>query len=244
MRKLIGALAAALLVPAALAATPAPETAVETLYVHAAPSVPLLATPSPTAVVIRELAPGDALTVVGREAGFVNVQAADGIRGWLSETDLSATPPPAARVAELEQEVSRLGAELAAAKQALATSETRLRQARQAAAGARESGAEAATALQGENAALREDLARALADAEALESRLAAIEADRQAALDAAELLAATQPPDDTRTGATALTRQVAAGLGMAILLTLLGAWLGHARARRRLRRRYHGLEL
>ena len=92
------------------------NAAVETLYVKAQPSVALTAAPAPDAVTVRRLTPGDALTVVGRQPGFVNVQLADGVQGWLRDADVTNTAPPAQRVATLEQESAELRRQLAAAQ--------------------------------------------------------------------------------------------------------------------------------
>lgn len=246
MRKLLGVFAMALLFPAnSLAAeAPAATPAVETLYVRAEPSAALLATPSTTAVVIRELTPGDAVTVLGRQAGFVNVQAADGVQGWLSETSLTGVLPPAVHVAQLEQEIAGLRKELAAVRASLERSEARLRAAQTAAANARESGADTSAALKSENDALQERLAAATAEVSGLKARLEDIETEQQIARDAAELLAARQPPEDSAASARFSNAELAAGLAVALGLAVMGAWFGTASARRRLRRRYHGLEL
>lgn len=254
MRKFTGVIAMALLMallfststPAAespVTAVPAASSPPETLYVRIEPSVALLAMPSDTATPAGELAPGDAVTVLGRQAGFVNVRAG-GVQGWLRETELTSVAPPAARVAELEQELSRLRAELATARDALDAAEARLRQAREAAANARASGADASAALQAENTALREQLAAAGNEVSRLKARLAEIETNREVAREAAQLLAAQQPAEGSIESPRFSRVEIGAGLAAAIGLPLLGVWFGISIARRRLRRRYHGLEL
>lgn len=244
MRNLVGAFVIALLCAVNVHAAGTPPATPEILYLRAQPSIPLFPAPSATAVPVRQMTPGVAVTVLGREAGFVNVRAPDGVQGWLRETDLTGVAPPGARVPELEREAARLRGDLAAAQEALRASEARLRQARQATASARESGADASAALEAENTALREQLAAANAEAAQIRARLAQIETEREAAREAAALLAARQPPADSSGIARFSGIELAAGAGGAIGVALLGAWLGAVTARRRLRRRYHGLEL
>lgn len=226
--------------PAATGETPA----VETLYLRAQPSTALLATPAATAAAIRQLTPGDAVTVLGREAGFVNVQAADGVQGWLRETDLTSVAPAAMRVAELEREAARLREDLAGARDSLEATEARLRQARQATASARENGADESAALEAETADLRAKLAVATDEIARLEAQLTQIATDRQAAREAAELLAARQPAEDSLDASRFSNIELAVGAAAALGLALLGVWFGTATARRKMRRRYHGLEL
>lgn len=251
MRNLAGAFVVALLlftfdVQAAetAPATAAPAAATETLYLRAQASIPLLATPSATAVAVRQMTPGDAVTVLGRQAGFVNVQAADGVQGWLRETDLTAVAPPTARVAELEREADRLRGELASTQDSLDAAEGRLRQARQAAASARESGADQSATLQAENTGLREQLATAADEISRLETRLTEIETAQRVARESAELLASRQPPEESLVSSRFSNLELIAGAAAALGLVLFGVWFGTASARRRLRRRYHGLEL
>lgn len=214
--------------------------AAEALYVRAQPTVPLLVSPSPEAVVVRRLAPGDPLGVLGRENGFVNVQTADGVTGWMRETELTAIAPPAARVAELERELASLRSQLAETQSALQNAQARLRQAQLAANDARASEADELAALTAERDRLQQTLAERDTALQALHNRVAELEMAREAARLLAEQRG--REPSGISSARTPLELGLAgaAGLGLA----LLGAWFGNAIARRRLRHRYHGLEL
>lgn len=238
MSRSIGALFVALLL------MPVAQAAVETAYVRAQPAVPLFSTPSADAVVIRQLTPGDALVVLARQPGFVNVQLADGVQGWVRDTDQTASAPGGARVAALEEETVRLGADLATARSELATAQARLRQAQQATASARDSGADQAAALQAERDRLQEQLAAAETSLGRLRNRVAELEMAQQMNQDAARLLASRQPEEAGGSAARFAARDIAVAAILAVGIALLGAWFGMLNARRRLSRRYHGLEL
>ena len=233
MRILPAILAIALLLPSTS------WSAEETLYLRTQPSIPLLSSTAADATVLRRLAPGEAARVLGRQAGFVNVDVA-GARGWLRETDLTAIPPPGVRVAELEGQVDKLGSELAASQAALRAAEAEARQARATASAARNAGADEAAGLAEERDALQQALSTSQAELAALRTQLAELEM----AQDAQRLLAQQQPTTAPGAKTRFSLNELALGAAIGLLLAVFGAWLGTANARRRLRRRYHGLEL
>lgn len=211
----------------------------ESLYVRAQPAVALLSTPSAEAVIVRRLTPGDSVTVLGREAGFVNVQAGP-VAGWMRETDLTAAVPPTQRVAQLETELADVRRQLSVAGNTLRNAQAELQQARQSAAAARDSGADRAAEILAERDTLKTTLAAAQAQIETLSTRLAELEMAREAA----QLLAEQQPATiDRYRGRFSNQELLSAALG-AVFFALLGMWLGTMRWQRRLRQRYHGLEL
>lgn len=216
------------------------QPAVEILFVRPQPSVPMLSTPAANGIVVRQLSPGDRVTVLGRQAGFVNVQAADGVQGWLGETALTRAAPPAARVTELEQDLEQLRGELAAAQGRLRTTQARLRQAEESAAAARASGSDRSAQLEAAN----RDLQSALDAATARAQRLEADAAQLRLAQQAAQLLAARQPTGAALESSRFSRAELASAAAAALALVLAGAWFGAARTRRRLRQRYHGMEL
>jgi len=216
------------------------QAADETLYVRAQPSVALLSAPAADAVITHRLAPGDAVTVLGREAGFVNVQTGGDILGWMRETDLTAVVPAAQSVGQLENQAGELRRQLAAAQNALRTAQAELQQARQAAAAARSSGTNETAALTAERDALRQALDASSAELEPLRTRLAELEM----AQDAAQLLAQRQPAGHRVMQNRFSPKELAITGIIAALLLLSGVWLGISTSRRRLRQRYHGLDL
>lgn len=238
MSRLTGALCLALLLSAAVQAAP------ETVYVRALPSVPLLSSPSADAIVVRRLTPGDALVVVGRQPGYVNVQLADAVQGWLQESNITTSAPPAARVTELEQALADGRAALATAQTQLTATQAQLRQAQQAASAARTSGAGRAEALEAENEQLRSQLAAAETELAGLRARVAELEMAQQMSQDAARLLAARKPVSADAPARRFTVGEIALAAGAVAILALLTGWLGYGSARRRLRQRYHGLDL
>lgn len=236
MRSTMGILMLGLMLSATVSA------ADETLYVRAQPSVGLFTTPAADAVIVRQLTPGDPVTVINRQGGFVNVRVDSGVEGWLRETDLTAVVPATRRVGELEAEVNDLRRQLAAAQSTLRTTQNELRQARNVASAASDSESEQIGTLTAERGRLEAELATAQAEAEAvaLQERVTELEM----AQSAARLLAERQPATNSLAGNRYSTSELAIAGFAALVLTLLGTWLGTASARRRLRRRYHGLEL
>ncbi|MBW3566671.1 MAG: TIGR04211 family SH3 domain-containing protein [Proteobacteria bacterium] len=234
MRSTMGILMLGLMLSATVSA------ADETLYVRAQPSVGLFTTPAADAVIVRQLTPGDPVTVINRQGGFVNVRVDSGVEGWLRETDLTAVVPATRRVGELEAEVNDLRRQLAAAQSTLRTTQNELRQARNVASAASDSESEQIGTLTAERGRLEAELATAQAEAVALQERVTELEM----AQSAARLLAERQPATNSLAGNRYSTSELAIAGFAALVLTLLGTWLGTASARRRLRRRYHGLEL
>lgn len=211
----------------------------ETLYVRARPVVPLLAAPQAAAAPVRQLPPGEAVTVLGRSAGFVNVRLADGTLGWLQETDLSAAVPASQRLVQLEGDNARLQQELAAAKAAARRAEERQRQAEAAVASARADGADTTAELVAERDRLAGQLAARDAELTELTSQLAELEM----AQEATKLLAA-QRAESAAQGPELSARQAVVLGATGLALAVLAAWAGASNARRRIRRRYHGIEL
>lgn len=212
----------------------------ETLYVRAQPSVALLSSPALEATVTRRLTPGDSISVLSRDTGYVQVQTADGTQGWLRESDVTDTVPPAQRVAALEQETAGLQRQLAAAQNSLRSTQAELRQARQAAETARDAGQGKAADLESENLALQETLATRQQEIDRLQQRVAELEM----AQEASRLLTATRPTVSESIARRYSAREMLAFAGSGVLLAMLGMWAGSSASRRRLRRRYNGLEL
>jgi hypothetical protein len=237
MRILLSILGTALLLNSA-------QAAVETLYVQAQPVVALTSTPSPDAVIVRRLTPGDPLIVVGRQPGFVHVQLADGVQGWLRDSDVTAAAPPIQRIAVLERENTQLRQQLATAQDELRGAQARLRQAQQAATTARESGAGEAAALETERDSLRARLATREVEVTQLQTRVAELEMAQQMAQDAARLLATRETHNPGSDAARFSRNELIGAAAVALGLALSGAWFGMSAARRRLRQRYHGLDL
>lgn len=237
MRSTMGILMLGLVLSAAVSA------AEETLYVRTQPSVGLFTTPAADAVIVRRLTPGDPVTVITRQDGFVNVRAGAGIEGWLRETDLTAVVPATQRVGQLETEVNNLRQQLATAQSTLRTTQAELRQAKNAAAAASAANASESDEIRiltAERDRLEAELTTSRAEAVALQERASEL----QMAQSAARLLAEQQPATRSLAGNRYSTSELAAAGFAALVLTLLGTWLGTVSARRRLRRRYHGLEL
>lgn len=220
------------------------QAAVETLYVRAQPTVALIATPAPGAVTVRQLTPGDALTVVGRQPGFVNVELADGVQGWLRDADVTATAPQAPRIAALETESAALRQQLAGAQEELRNAQARLRRAEQATAAARESGAGEAATLEAQRDRLQEQLTARDAELGKLRDRVAELEMAQQMAQDAARLLATREAQQPSAKASRFSRNELIGGAAAALALVLAGIWFGTTAARRRLRQRYHGLDL
>lgn len=234
MRSTVGILMLGLVVSAAT------NAAEETLYIRAQPSVGLFTTPAADAVIVRRLTPGDPVTVQTRQAGFVNVRIGAGIEGWLRETDLTAVVPATQRVGQLETEVNKLRQQLATAQSTLLTTRGALRQAQSSAAVANASDSDEIRTLTADRGRLAAELSTSQSEVATLQKKVTELEM----AQSAARLLAEQQPA--TRSlGGNWYSTSVLASAGIAALaLTLLGTWLGTVTARRRLRRRYHGLEL
>ena len=233
MRIWIGILLVLLLAPAA-------QSAEETLYVRAQPSVAVLSTPAAEAAIVRRLTPGDSVAVLGRQAGFVHVRINDTTQGWMRETDLTAVAPPAQRVAQLEGQVDELRQQRDAAQASLRRAQGELQQAQQAVAAARDSGANETSALQTQRDALQQSLAASEAELASLRTRVAELEMAREAA----ELLAEQQPAATDFSQQRFSRTELAIAAVAALLLAFAGMWLGRSSSRRRLRQRYHGLEL
>lgn len=236
MRTWIGVLLVLLLAPAA-------QSAEETLYVRAQASVAVLSTPAAEATIVRRLTPGDSVAVLGREAGFVHVRVNDTTQGWMRETDLTAVAPPAQRVAQLEGQVDELRQQRDAAQASLRRAQSELQQAQQAqqaAAAARNSGADETSALQAERDALQQSLAASNAELASLRTRVAELEMAREAA----ELLAEQQPAAADFGQQRFSRTELVIAAATALLLAFAGIWVGMSSSRRRLRQRYHGLEL
>ena len=212
----------------------------ETLYVRAQASVGLFTTPAADAVITRRLTPGDPVTVINRQGGFVNVEVESGVQGWLRETDLTAVAPASRQVTELETQVENLRQQLAAAQADLRTAQNELRQARNAASAASSSESGEIAALTTERDRLAAELETTRAEVVTLRERVTELEM----AQSAARLLAEHQPAAASLKGRRYSAAELAAAGVAALLLALLGTWFGTASARRRLRRRYHGLEL
>lgn len=222
-----------------LCCAPLAQSADEVLYVRAQAAIPLLSGPAAEAVVLRRLAPGDRLTVVSRQPGFVEVAMPDGASGWMRETDVTAVAPPAVRVSSLETEVDQLRRELATAQANLRNAQGELQQARAAANSARTAGAGEIDVLRAERDRLQQALDARNLEFTQLTARVAELEMAQQAARLLAERKTAA-PADRLHLPAM----QWALAVLAAFALVLLGAWYGRANARRRLRQRYHGLEL
>lgn len=221
-------------------AMPGPlHAAEETLYVRARPSVPLLPAPNATAVPSRQLTPGQAVAVLGRETGFVNVRLQDGGTGWLEEADLTGVVPAAARLAAAEQQIASLERQLGEARNAAADIQARLRRAERNTLAARESGADEVAALAAERDRLQAALKTRDNELAELGRKLSQLEMAREAA----RLLAAQQVEAATVARSYSMLEIVSAA-GAAAALTLLGLWLGASGTRRRIRRRFNGLEL
>lgn len=212
----------------------------ETMYLRAQPSVALLSSPALEAPVTRRLTPGDSVSVLLRENGFAQVQTGDGAQGWLREADLTSTAPPAQRVAALEQENAELLRQLTASRNSLRNAQAELRQVRQSAEAVREAGQGKATDLETENAALQAALALRQQDMEKLQRRLTELEM----AEEARRLLTTARPAISETLIRRYSTPELLAVAAFGGLLALLGLWTGMRASRRRLRRRYHGLEL
>ena len=216
------------------------QAAEETLFLRAQATIPLLSTAGADATILRRLTPGESVQVVMRQGGMVNVTLADGTQGWLRETDLTAVAPPAARLATLEAQLDELRAQLAASQVTLRDTQTQLRRAQAAASSAQDAGASETAEL----AAERDRLARALEENRAALATTRSRLAELEMAQEAQRLLANTRPETESDLSSRFETREVLFAGVLALILALGGAWLGSSAVHRRLRQRYHGLEL
>lgn len=233
MRTWIGILLALLIAPVVQAAE-------EALYVRAQATIAVLSTPAADATIVRRLAPGDSVGVLGREGGFVHVQINETTQGWMRETDLTAVAPPAQRIAELEGQADELRQQRDAAQASLRRAQADLQQARQSIAAAQDSGADEAAQLLAERDALQQSLTASTAELSELRARNAEQEMARQAA----ELIAEQQPASTNFSEQRFSRVELAIAAAAALLLAFAGIWIGTSASRRRLRQRYHGLEL
>lgn len=233
MRTWIGILLVLLLAPIA-------HSAEETQYVRAQASVAVLSTPAAEATIVRRLTPGDSVTVLGREAGFINVRVNDATQGWMRETDLTAVAPPAQRFAQLEGQADELRQQRDAAQAALRKAQFELQQAQQLVATARNSGANEAATLLAERDSLQQTLDARNAELATMRTRIVELEMAREAA----ELLAEQQPAARGFSQQRFSRAELVIAAGAALLLVFAGMWAGGSSSRRRLRQRYHGLEL
>ncbi len=64
--------------------------------------------------IIGGVSTGDAVDILGRTEGWTRVQLPDGKAGWIPEGYLQPEPPPTVRLAQLEDDVTSLRAQLEA----------------------------------------------------------------------------------------------------------------------------------
>lgn len=84
----------------------------ETVYVTDVLRVGLRSAPGSGEAPLTVVTSGTALTVLERQGGQAQVRTADGIEGWLSESYLTAEVPARLRLERMEQERTKLRAEL------------------------------------------------------------------------------------------------------------------------------------
>jgi SH3 domain protein len=114
-----------LVLGASLAAFAEGET--ETAYVTDSLRLGLHASATTSDRAFENLVSGTVLEVLERNSNYARVRLADGREGWVKAMYLVTTKPAAARVLELEAEMSALHASAAAAKTAQATAEHELK---------------------------------------------------------------------------------------------------------------------
>lgn len=217
----------------------------EAMFVKPA-NMNLLAAPAPDALAAGQVSPGDRVTVLERQAGFVNVQAGDGTQGWLAEDHLTVSPPADIRVAELEEEnsglqeqLSQLNEQINQLRTQLNRAQSQARNAETALNSAQNNSGERIAELEAANGKLKKSMLGAEAETQALLERVAQLEM----AQGASRLLAESQNAvDESRHVWDWQATGVASGIGIALLL--IGGIGGAQWNVRRLRRRYHGLEL
>jgi hypothetical protein len=109
--------------PVLLLASAAPATQAETRYVIEQVVVSMTSAPDSTGERIASIRSGDHVEVIDLQGDEVHVHLANGAEGWVKASYLSSDPPMKVRLTErtaevekLKQDVSRLNAELAAAR--------------------------------------------------------------------------------------------------------------------------------
>jgi SH3 domain protein len=77
--------------------------AAETLYVDDQLRLGVRALPEASGRSIAVVTTGDALTVLGEQAEFIQIRTEGGVEGWVSKSYLSAEPPARTRLERLQQ---------------------------------------------------------------------------------------------------------------------------------------------
>lgn len=210
----------------------------ETRYVAKQASVALLATPSPEAVILARLVPDEPVTLLGESTGYLNVRTVSGMEGWLNETAVTAEVPAGERLEDARTRIAELEGSI----------ENLQRQLRNAQAQARQ----ASTALdnrqqdaQAEVERLQAALQQAQAEASELRDRNNVLEADiadYELAEQSRQLLARARPVDQDDSYLSELDLPVITAIAAVFLLA--GFVVGYLVKARRIRRRFHGMEI
>ena len=99
-------------VVASLLALPTVEAAAEAAWVRGGIRLNLRTEPGTEYRIIGGVSTGDAVTVLRRVEGWIQIRLQDGASGWIPEGYLQAEPPPNVRLEQLEDEVTQLRAQL------------------------------------------------------------------------------------------------------------------------------------
>lgn len=210
----------------------------DTRYVAKQARVALLESPAPESVILARLTPDETVTVLGESEGYVNVRTVSGMEGWLNANDVSTDVPAAERLGTAQTRIAELESTIASLQRQLRNAQAQARQA-SATLDDRQQGAQA------EVERLQVELQQARAEAETLRnnnSELQASIADYELAEQSRQLLADTRPVDQ----ADSLLRQfdLPIALGIAAFFLLVGFITGYQVKARRIRRRFHGMNV
>lgn len=210
----------------------------ETRFVAKSARVALLQAPTPEAVILMRLTPGEEIAVLGREAGFINVRTISGMEGWLAASDVTAETPAENLLLTANTRIEELEATVANLQRQLRNAQAQARQASQRLGNTEESAAAEVTRLQealentgSELAALRERNA-------ALQSELA----EYEMAEESRQLLAGANKQGNNATPRLEEFRWTMAVIAAALLLA--GFVSGYVLKTRRVRARFRGLDI
>ena len=210
----------------------------EIRFVAKSPSVALLQAATPEAPILMRLTPGEQVVVLGRGDGFVNVRTVSGMEGWLASSDVTAETPAEDRLVAATAEIEELEATVADLQRQLRNARAQAQRASQQLDNSQDSAAAEVTRLQEELEAAGNELATLRERNAALQSEVA----EYEMAEESRRLLARTAEDDSNATGTLENYRWWLAMVAAALLLA--GFVGGYVLKTRRVRARFHGLEI
>jgi len=129
----------------------------ETVYVHDTIRLGVRTNPNPSESPVAVVTTGDALQVLDRTEGYIKIRSEDGTEGWVSESYISKEKPAMLKLAQLQLEYDKRVAELSELRNEL-TATTEKQQATD----------KHLAEVEGENAALQQELSRYKSSADEL----------------------------------------------------------------------------